>query len=82
MAAASPTSSSPSWLAGFKATLLQSHDRPPWLLRYRSNSAFICATVSIAVFTVRVSVLFSRFSYSVDALYFFVTSLHARVSTL
>ncbi|KKY25949.1 putative mfs transporter [Diplodia seriata] len=43
--------SSPSWLGSLKKTLLQDGDRPPWLLKYRSNAGFISATVSIAVFT-------------------------------
>lgn len=40
------------WWAAVRQTVLQQHERPPWLLRYRSSSAFICASVAMAVFTV------------------------------
>ncbi|KAK8208522.1 MFS transporter-like protein [Phyllosticta capitalensis] len=39
------------WWAAVRQTVLQRSERPPWLLRYRSSSAFICASVAMAVFT-------------------------------
>ncbi|KAK7545441.1 MFS transporter-like protein [Phyllosticta citricarpa] len=44
-------SRSSGWWTSVKQTVLQSHESPPWLLRYRSSSAFICGSVAMAVFT-------------------------------
>lgn len=59
MATSSSSSSSPSssWLHRLKQTIFQKSDRRPWMLQYRSHAAFISATVSIAVFTVRFSLV-------------------------
>ncbi|KAK8181296.1 major facilitator superfamily domain-containing protein [Phyllosticta citribraziliensis] len=44
-------SRSTGWWTTVKQTVMQSSERPPWLLRYRSSSAFVCGSVAIAVFT-------------------------------